>query len=93
MIQIFQPDVHAEELATIKQVFASQWFAESDYGLYTTFLYHPLHRVTAYRNSKNLPAAESAADRTLLLPAHHGLSAEELEQVIELTYSFAPGRR
>jgi dTDP-4-amino-4,6-dideoxygalactose transaminase len=153
VIQIFQPDVGAEELGAVKQVFASRWFAESGfqstatrrwwkfevtafgrraplndvastidlvqlarlpdfvcgrraikaryvekprrgdrlarylraYGVYTTFRYHPLHRVTAYRNRKNLPAAESAADRNLLLPAHNGLSAEELEQVSELT--------
>ncbi|WEH14817.1 DegT/DnrJ/EryC1/StrS family aminotransferase [Streptomyces sp. VNUA24] len=52
-----------------------------DRGVYTTFRYPPLHRVPAYGSRKTLPATDRAAEETLLLPLHQGLSEEDVEQV------------
>ncbi|MFD6949710.1 glutamine--scyllo-inositol aminotransferase [Nocardiopsis sp. TSRI0078] len=62
-------------------------------GVYTTFRYAPLHRVPAYGSEGlRLPGAEEAAERTLLLPQHQGLSDADVERVAkELTA--AVGRR
>lgn len=52
-------------------------------GVYTTFRYHPLHLVAAYRHAGgSLPGAEQAARETLCLPMHQGLDAEAVERVI-----------
>ncbi|WP_028647192.1 DegT/DnrJ/EryC1/StrS aminotransferase family protein [Nocardiopsis sp. CNT312] len=55
-----------------------------DRGVYTTFRYAPLHRVPAYgAGPVRLPGVEEAAERTLLLPQHQGLSDAEVERVSE----------
>lgn len=51
-------------------------------GIYTTFRYAPLHRVSAYGWTGSLPGAERAAARTLLLPVHQALTDDEVERVV-----------
>ncbi|MEU1797277.1 DegT/DnrJ/EryC1/StrS family aminotransferase [Streptomyces californicus] len=51
-------------------------------GVYTTFRYPPLHRVPAYgHHGPPLPHTESAAEATLLLPLHQGLSDADVATV------------
>lgn len=57
-------------------------------GIYTTFRYHPLHRVRLYNSKEKLPNADSVAERTLCLPIHQGLSDSDVERVIEGVLSF-----
>ncbi|WP_171904268.1 DegT/DnrJ/EryC1/StrS family aminotransferase [Streptomyces abyssalis] len=53
-------------------------------GIFTTFRYPALHKVPAYRSEgTSLPGAEEAADRTLLLPLHQGLSDSEVHTVVD----------
>lgn len=52
-------------------------------GIYTTFRYPLLHQVKTYGSNADLPNAREAADRTLLLPMHQGLSDEDVERVID----------
>jgi aminotransferase len=56
--------------------------------IYTTFRYHPLHRVKRYASRAALPHAEAAARSTLCLPLHHGLSDEDVSRVIEAVVRF-----
>ncbi|AUS81211.1 DegT/DnrJ/EryC1/StrS family aminotransferase [Actinoalloteichus sp. AHMU CJ021] len=51
-------------------------------GIYTTLRYPPLHRVKAYGFDGRLPAAEEAAERTLCLPLHNGLSDADVEATV-----------
>lgn len=53
-----------------------------DRGIYTTFRYPPLHRVPAYGFRGTLPATDRAAEETLLLPLHQGLSEQDVDQVV-----------
>lgn len=59
-----------------------------DKGIYTNFRYWPLHRMKLYRSGWDLPGADRAAGSTLLIPAHHGLSDEEVDRVIESILDF-----
>ncbi|MFJ1799955.1 DegT/DnrJ/EryC1/StrS family aminotransferase [Streptomyces sp. NPDC088180] len=62
-------------------------------GVYTTFRYPPLHRVPAYGAAgTELPGAEAAADSTLLLPLHQGLTEEDVRTVAQ-TFRAAVGNR
>jgi dTDP-4-amino-4,6-dideoxygalactose transaminase len=56
--------------------------------IYTTFRYHPLHRVKAYGHQGGLPGAEAAAERTLCLPIHQGLSTSDQDKVIDAVLEF-----
>ncbi|WP_176797864.1 DegT/DnrJ/EryC1/StrS family aminotransferase [Actinopolyspora mzabensis] len=51
-------------------------------GIYTTFRYPPLHKVPAYGSQAELPGADYAAERTLLLPMHHSLTDEDVDRTI-----------
>lgn len=51
-------------------------------GIYTTFRYPPLHRVSAFGSSAHLPNTDSASDSTLCLPLHQGLSNHDAGKVI-----------
>ncbi len=51
-------------------------------GVYTTFRYPLLHQIEAYGSDAVLPHAEAAAQKTLLLPMHQGLSDEDVERVV-----------
>jgi dTDP-4-amino-4,6-dideoxygalactose transaminase len=55
-------------------------------GIYCTFRYYPLHR--AYKTGNSLPGAEKAANETLLLPLHCGLSDSDVEYVCEKVREF-----
>lgn len=48
-------------------------------GIYVTFRYYPLHWV--FRTGDKLPGAEKAANETLLLPLHCGLSDSDVGYV------------
>ncbi|MCE7082463.1 DegT/DnrJ/EryC1/StrS aminotransferase family protein [Streptomyces sp. ST2-7A] len=51
-------------------------------GVYTTCRYPALHRVPAYRAyERELPGADAASDRTLLLPLHQGLADDDVRSV------------
>jgi len=58
-------------------------------GIYTTFRYHPLHRVVYYGHSgQALSDTERVADETLLLPLHQALSDSDLDQILDGVRSF-----
>ncbi len=59
-------------------------------GIYTTFRYWPLHRVSAYGSDAVLPEAEEATETTLCLPIHQGLTESDVEQVVTAVCDFAP---
>jgi dTDP-4-amino-4,6-dideoxygalactose transaminase len=58
--------------------------------IYTTFRYWPIHRMRLYRSSRPYPGADAAADSTLLLPIHAGLSDADICKVIDSLKSFTP---
>lgn len=63
-------------------------------GIYTTFRYAPLHRVPAYGDEgPELPHTDWAAERTLCLPLHPGLSDEEVSTVADALRSSVAARR
>jgi dTDP-4-dehydro-2,3,6-trideoxy-D-glucose 4-aminotransferase len=51
------------------------------HGIYTTFRYHPLHRIPLYRSDAELPGTDQAAAGTLNLPLHQGLEDAEVRTV------------
>jgi aminotransferase len=58
--------------------------------VYVTFRYYPLHRVRLYRHDNHpLPGTEAAANGTLLLPMHQGLSESDVARVLTLIDDFA----
>ncbi len=57
-----------------------------DNGVYVTFRYYPLHRV--FHTGQSLPGADYAADHTLLLPLHQGLSDDDVQFVIDKVKEF-----
>lgn len=60
-----------------------------DKGVYTTFRYHPLHRVAFYGHSgRRLPGAEQAAEETLLLPLHQSLSDADVRRILDAIRCF-----
>jgi len=60
-----------------------------DKGIYTTFRYHPLHRVAFYgHGDRPLPRTEQAAEETLLLPMHQSLSDSDMQRILEAIRCF-----
>lgn len=59
-----------------------------EHDVYTTYRYYPLHRVPHYRIDKAFPDADYAADNTLCLPIHQGLTMKELDMIIDLIKQF-----
>lgn len=55
-------------------------------GVYVTFRYYPLHWV--FKTGQHLPGAEYAANNTLLLPLHQGLSDEDVQYVCDKVKEF-----
>jgi aminotransferase len=52
-------------------------------GIYTTFRYWPLHRVSKFRHGgESLPGAERATQTTLNIPCHQSLSDDDVARVI-----------
>ncbi len=65
----------------------AQWLRGA--GVYTSFRYYPLHQVAFYgQTALALPGAEQAARKTLLLPLHAGLGADDVAYVVELVRDF-----
>lgn len=64
-----------------------------DAGVYTTFRYAPLHRVTRFGWAGALPGAEAAAARTLCLPIHQSLTDDDVARVINLVARSVRARR
>ena len=61
-----------------------------EHEVYVTFRYYPLHRLPLYRHDgAALPGTESAANSTLLLPMHQGLSEDDVSRVLSLIDDFA----
>lgn len=59
-----------------------------DNGVYTTYRYFPLHRVSAYGVSGEFPNASWAADHTLCLPIHQALSHDEIDYICDQIIAF-----
>jgi dTDP-4-amino-4,6-dideoxygalactose transaminase len=57
-----------------------------DNGIYCTFRYYPLHRV--FKTGQTLPGVDYAADHTLLLPLHQGLTDDDVQFVIDKVKEF-----
>jgi dTDP-4-amino-4,6-dideoxygalactose transaminase len=57
-------------------------------GIYTSFRYWPLHRTSLYADSGSYPGADLAADTTLLLPIHQGLSDSDLDRIVDTVLGF-----
>jgi aminotransferase len=55
-------------------------------GVYTTLKYYPLH--WSMKTGAHLPGAEHAADTTLCLPLHQGLSDDDVQKVISHVKEF-----
>lgn len=60
-----------------------------DNGIYTTYRYFPLHRVSGYGISGDFPGADYATDHTLCLPLHQSLSDEDINLVIDKIRKFS----
>jgi len=56
--------------------------------IYTTFRYWPLHRACKMGKDADFPGAAEAADTTLLLPCHQGLSEDDIGIVIQAIKEF-----
>ncbi|MCF6525784.1 DegT/DnrJ/EryC1/StrS aminotransferase family protein [Streptomyces sp. JJ36] len=76
----------------IRDQVASDLYAE---GVYTTFRYAPLHRVPAYATdgAPVLPSSDRAAERTLCLPLHPGLSDADVLTVAAALRKAVASRR
>jgi aminotransferase len=57
-------------------------------GVYTNFRYWPLHRTQMYGGGGAFPGADTAAESTLLLPVHQGLSNDEVDRVVDTIQTF-----
>lgn len=66
-----------------------------DNGIYVTLKYHPLHKVSFYKNNtidklwnKNLPNTDLIGDTAICLPLHQGLTDDEINKTIKLIKTF-----
>lgn len=57
-------------------------------GVYTTFRYYPLHKVSLYGHLGGLPGTEKFSSEVLLLPQHANLSESDVAVVIDTVRSF-----
>jgi aminotransferase len=62
-----------------------------DRGIYTTFRYTPLHRVSVYGSPTRLPDAEHVVETTLCIPIHHALSDADVDTVLDAIAEFGRG--
>lgn len=51
-------------------------------GIYTTYRYFPLHRVSGYHITGEFPGADYATDNTLCLPIHQSLTHDDLNLIV-----------
>lgn len=59
-----------------------------DNGIYTTFRYWPLHRISLFNDGSEYPNADYAADHTLNLPIHQSMTDDEVMKIIETIKRF-----
>jgi aminotransferase len=59
-----------------------------DKGIYTTFRYWPLHKISFFKSKESFCNADFAANYTLNLPLHQSLTDEEVGYVIATIKSF-----
>jgi dTDP-4-amino-4,6-dideoxygalactose transaminase len=60
-----------------------------EHGIYSTFRYWPLHKVRYFNHKvRGFTNADYASRHTLNIPLHHGLSDDDVTQVIELIKQF-----
>lgn len=59
------------------------------HDVYTNFRYWPLHRTKMYGAGDAFSGADAAADSTLLLPVHQGLSDADVEHVLTAINGFS----
>ena len=52
-------------------------------GIYSTFRYYPLHKVSYYDSKQKLENTETASNSTLCIPLHQSLSDDDIEKVID----------
>jgi len=64
-----------------------------EHDIYTTYKYWPLHRTRMYASPEGFPGADRAAESTLLLPLHQGLSDEDVERVSSAIRTFDASRQ
>jgi aminotransferase len=64
-----------------------------DRGVYTTFRYAPLHKVSAYASGAVLPGADEASESTLLLPIHQSLDDADVRTVADELVKSVENRR
>ncbi len=57
-------------------------------GIYTTYRYFPLHRVKGYGVSGDFPNADYAAENTLCLPIHQGLTQADAGMIVDAIRGF-----
>lgn len=57
-------------------------------NIYTTYRYFPLHRVKKYEIDDYFPNADYAADNTLCLPIHQGLTNQDVEYIVNKIKEF-----
>jgi aminotransferase len=58
--------------------------------IYTSFRYWPLHRTQMYGSTNSFPGADVASATTLLVPLHQGLSASDVDHVVNTIRRFRP---
>lgn len=56
--------------------------------IYTTFRYYPLHQVPFFACDDHLPNAESASLKTLCIPMHQALTAEDTAYIVDKILKF-----
>jgi dTDP-4-amino-4,6-dideoxygalactose transaminase len=61
-----------------------------DHDVYASYKYWPLHRTQLYTSAAEFPGADLAAETTLLLPMHQGLSGGDVQRVIDVIERFEP---
>ena len=59
-----------------------------DREIYTTFRYYPLHWVNYYESDIKLPNTDYAAQHTLCIPLHQGLSQKDISYIIKAIKEF-----
>ncbi|MBL7196748.1 MAG: DegT/DnrJ/EryC1/StrS family aminotransferase [Candidatus Omnitrophica bacterium] len=63
-------------------------------GIYTTFRYWPLHKVSKFgHDGKSLPEAERATQTTLNLPCHQSMTDSDIDHVISTVKKFMREKR
>jgi aminotransferase len=65
------------------------WLTEN--GVYCTFRYFPLHRISHFGPQTSLPGADTANETTLNIPLHQNLTSADIERIVDLVRRFQAG--